>query len=102
MKLTNHNKNNAYSMKDGSVMRGTITMTRVEFANASRYLDQEYKKAKRNCNTYVRDCLGVTTHEITRDFKDTLRCLGVCATQLLANKYHLKGYKDQNYGIKII
>lgn len=99
MKLTNHNKNNTYDI-DTYVMRGTISMTDGEFFTAIKYLQAEYQKAVKNLDTYKRDSLSKLS-SIHIDMKQTL-CIGVEATRLLALKYHLKGYKDQNYGIEII
>lgn len=97
MKLINHNKNNSYDI-DTYVMRGTIEMTHKEYVKAYLWLWGQYQKAIKNVETYKRDGLS-SLHDIENE---TLFCLGVTATSLLAKKYHLKGYKDQNYGIKIV
>ena len=96
MKLTNHNDNNSYDI-DTYVMRGTITMTPKEWNDAYLYLWNCYQRGITNVETYQRDSLS----SLKKD-KGLLFSIGVLATSLLVKKYHLKGYKDQNYGIKLI
>ena len=96
MKLQNHNKNNTYDI-DTYVMRGTITMTPTEWQKAYLWLLDKKQKATKNIETYTRDSLA----SLEKD-KGLLFSIGVFATQRLAQKYKLKNYKDQNYGIKII
>lgn len=96
MKLTNHKKENSYTI-DTFVMRGTITMTCTEYENAIMFLLREYQKAVKKCDTYTRDSLsGLKLLAVPR-----LSSLGVCATKLIVKKYGLTGYKDQNYGIRV-
>jgi len=96
MKLINHNQNNTYEIET-YIMRGTIEMSPKEWENSYLYLSEQYKKAVKNTETYTRDSLS----SLKKD-KGLLFSVGVLATKLLAIKYKLKNYKDQNYGIKII
>lgn len=96
MKLINHKRDNSYDI-DTYVMRGTIEMTPQEWTKAYLWLWGQYQKAIKDIDTYKRDSLS----SLKRD-KGLLFSIGVLATSLLAKKYHLKGYKDQNYGIKLI
>jgi len=106
MKLTNHNKNNSYTIpKESTIARGTITMTLAEYKDACSYLNRTYKRAYELCDTYMRDSLslfsfftGDTTYP-----KEKIVCFGVCATEHIATHYQLKNYKhDINYGIEVI
>ena len=95
MKLTNHNKNNSYTI-DTYVMRGTIEMTPQEWTRAYLWLWDQYQKAVKDIETYKRDSLSSLKRENGRLFS-----IGVLATRLIAKKYGLQNYKDQNYGIKL-
>ena len=97
MRITNHNVKNSYDVNT-YVMRGTITMTRKEYQKAFKWLQSEYSKAIENCETYKRDSL-CSLHDVKGD---GVVSLGVYASQMIAKKYGLKGYKNHNYGIKII
>jgi hypothetical protein len=102
MKLINHNKNNHYDL-DTYVMGGTITMTDKEYETSLRFLQNEYKKAVKTIDTYKRDSLSGLVNRMPQTYKGyKLVDLGVTATQLLIKKHNLKGYKPQNYGIKVI
>ena len=98
MKLTNHRKDNSYDI-DTYVMRGTIEMTPKEWTKSYLYLCGQWQKAIKNIDTYKRDSLSSI---ILKSDKGQLFSIGVFATSLFAKRYHLKVYKDQNYGIKII
>jgi hypothetical protein len=98
MKLTNHHKENSYT-HNTYVMRGTIEMTREEYANAFQWLCRMYEKAVKECNTYVRD--GLSSLLLQKDTQ-IFFSLGVTATKMIAKKYGLKNYKDVNYCIRII
>ena len=100
MKLKNKQNNNYFEI-DETIMRGSIEMTRTEWADVYTFLSNEYKKAKKNIDTYTRDSLNSTLHIITRDIFKTIFNLGVCATTLIVKKYNLKNYKDVNYAIII-
>lgn len=96
MKLNNHSGNNVYDINT-YVMRGTITMTPGELEEVVSYLKKEYKRAKQRANTYIRDSLYKFENRIIgKSFS-----LGVTASRLIANKYKLEKYKNQNYGIRI-
>jgi len=95
MKLTNHNNNNAYEVDD-AIMRGTIEMTAKEWTKTYLWLWEQYQKAITDIDTYKRDNLSSLKNETGRIF-----CLGITATKLIAKKYKLNNYKDQNYAIKI-
>lgn len=93
MKLTNHH---TYDI-DTYVMHGTIEMTMEEYYKAFIFLRNKYHKAVKNLETYTRDSLAGLDYERNKK----LFSLGVTATSLIATRYHLKGYKNQNYGIQI-
>jgi hypothetical protein len=99
MKLTNHNKNNSYTINT-FVIHGTITMTRKEAEAVTAMLLNEYMKAVKRGDTYTRDSLK--TFSMVRMGDASLICIGVRATELIAERYNLQGYKPINYGIKII
>lgn len=82
-------------------MRGTITMSHKEYKKAYLWLWGQYQKAIKDIDTYKRDSLSSLKG---KEEIGNMRMFdwGVTATRLLSNKYRLKGYKDQNYGIKII
>jgi hypothetical protein len=101
MKLINHNKNNSYDI-DTYVMHGTIEMTQVEFAQTHRFLELMYQKAKKNCDTAIRDGLNTGLRLMTRSLHRNPIDIGTTATALIAKAQGLKNYKQQNYGIKII
>ena len=104
MNITNHKKDNSYTcIGDSSIMRGTITMTAKEYAKAIMYLQNEYSKAQKDCNTAIRDGLlrAMATHRDSYMQYMKVFSLGVTATQLLFKKYKLPNYKEQNYAIKI-
>ena len=96
MKLINKTKSNYYTI-DTYVMRGTVIMTKEESQDVYDYLQNAYKIAKENCVGYTRDCLYMI-----KDFDFTKKkshfSLGIHATQLVVDRFNLKGYKDQNYG----
>lgn len=96
MKLINHKQNNSYNINT-YIMRGTIEMTPKEWLKAYMYLWGQWQKAIKDIDTYKRDGLSSLDTK-----KEQLFSIGVSATSLLVKKYHLKGYKNQNYGIKII
>jgi len=104
MKITNHNKGN-YTFDDscdGSVMYGTIKMTRKEFDNAIEFLKSRWRKSTKNTETYTRDALNhVFNWTIPNHGKDRRICLGVVATKLIFEHYKLPRYKKQNYVIDI-
>ncbi len=81
-------------------MRGTIEMTVEEFVKANDYLGEEYKKAIKNCDTYIRDTIGGWVG-LVPDVGNYF-ALGGTATKLIASKYGLANYKSINYGIKIV
>ena len=97
MKLINHKRDNSYDI-DTYVMRGTIEMTSDEYDQVYAYLKETYNQAVKNCDTYVRDSLSSLKYFMGIGYIS----LGVCATKLIVNKYHLESYKDQNYGIKVL
>ena len=99
MKLINHSDSNIYDI-DTYVMRGTIIMTQEEFNWALMFLKKEYTKAKRRCDTYIRDGLSGLEERFKNKGKRNF-CLGITATKLLVEKYNLQNYKDVNYGIRI-
>lgn len=98
MKLINHNKNNTYDI-DTYVMHGTIKMTLKEWEKVYKLLERKYNNAVKYCKTATRDGLCGCMDKI---YANNPFSIGVTATSLLAKKFHLKGYKDQNYGIQII
>lgn len=104
MKATNHHKDN-YTYDDtssGSVMNGTIKMTRKEYKDAIAFLKNEYKKAKQYNYTATRDGLMHTIDWVLNRYGDKRRiCLGVTATELIFRRYRLPNYKRQNYVIEI-
>lgn len=106
MKLTNHKKDNAYTIpKSGTVVRGTITMTLNEYQDACAYLKRTQARASKVCDTYTRDALSVFSFFTGKTGYPTEKviCLGVCATQHIATHYQLKNYNpDINYGIRVI
>ena len=100
MKLINHNKNNHYDI-DTFVMSGTITMSQKEYKKVYEFLMATRDKAILKIDTYTRDSLENIKHFQNKTVGD-LFSFGVVATKLIAEKYGLKNYKKQNYGIKII
>jgi hypothetical protein len=103
MKLTNHKKGN-YPHIEGTIMHGTIKMTKIEWHNVDVFLRKEYKKAEKTCNTYTRDGLkrlfgnlyGIEPKE------NTPFCIGITATTLMAYHFAVIGYKsNRNYRIII-
>jgi hypothetical protein len=101
MKLINHNKNNGYNMKDGAFMRGTIEMTAGEFSQACEYLQKKKKEATKKCITQIRDGLA-HGYEIEHFPAGIFISYGVTATRLIVDYFNLKGYKEQNYAIKLV
>ena len=97
MKLTNHRKDNSYTI-DTYVMHGTIEMSRPEYQKVYLYLWGQYQKAIKDIETYKRD--GLSSLGCTRE--KNLFSFGVVATKLIVKRFGLTGYKDQNYGIKIV
>ena len=97
MKLVNHKEKNRYNLEDGTSIKGTIYMSQKEWTKSYLWLRSQYQKAIKDIETYKRDSLS----SLKKD-KGLLFSIGVLATSLLAKKYQLKGYKDQNYGIKIV
>jgi len=96
MKLTNHQQSHFYTI-DTYTMHGTIEMTPKEWQKSYLYLWDQWQKAIKDIDTYKRDSLS----SLKKD-KGLLFSVGVLATSLLVNKYHLNGYKSRNYGIKIV
>lgn len=96
MKLTNHNKNNCYNLKEGTYIKGTITMTSKEWKDSYLWLWDQYQKAKLSIDTYKRDCLSSLKADSGQLFS-----IGVEATKLLVKHKKLSNYKDQNYAIRI-
>ena len=88
MKLTNKNNSNIYDV-DTYVMRGTISMSKDEWKEVLMFLEKEYKKAVKNCDTYIRDSLWNFEKRFENKGKKIF-CLGITATQLLVNKYNLQ------------
>ena len=105
MKLVNHQDKNCYDIET-YVMRGTISMTMKEYEALELELYKRYKKALKKIDTYTRDALSQTLEGIKENRENMkigrLVSFGVCATKLLVDIFGLKGYKEQNYGIKII
>jgi hypothetical protein len=97
MNIKNHKKDNGYNLKDGSYMRGTITMTSKEWQKAYLWLWGQYQKAIKDIDTYKRDSLASLKKDSGQVFS-----IGITATSLLAKRYKLSNYKNQNYAIKII
>lgn len=96
MKLTNHTKQGQYYLEDGTVTKGTISMTPNEWEKSFKWLFRKYMQAKIKGNTYTRDCLANIGHDNGHLFS-----VGVHATQLLVKHNKLSNYKDQNYAIRI-
>lgn len=101
MKLINHNKNNGYNMKDGSFMRGTIEMTPYEFERACLIVRKAKNKAIKNGITEIRDGLA-GGYKIEHFPAGVFISWGVTATRLIVEAFKLRGYKEQNYAIKLI
>lgn len=110
MKLTNHNKDNYYYDNGGSVMNGTIEMTRQELEEAKRYMQVKLEVAKLENDTYTRDNLPIALTRITdwhmqglKTFPSTpsVLSLGIEGTKAIVKLYDLPNYKHQNYGITI-
>jgi len=100
MKLTNHNKNNHYTIDTFSIW-GTIEINQKEYKKVYEFLMAKRDKAIIDVETYMRDSLENIKYFQNKTAGD-LFSFGVLATQLVAKKYGLKNYKKQNYGIKII
>lgn len=93
MRVTNHRKDNFITYKDGTICRGTITMTEQEFLQAEKYLQKRYEQAKRDRDTYIRDSLAYT--KLLPENKKVV--MGITATKLIFEKFKLPRYKEQNY-----
>jgi hypothetical protein len=111
--INHHDGNYTYAdPTDSSVMYGTIKMNLGEFTDALFYLEDEYKRAKRQTNTYIRDGLShLFNYTLSQWAKrkaenrypdcNNCVCLGMTATELLFKKYNLPRYKRHNYLIVI-
>lgn len=100
IKLINHND---YYDINGTVIRGTITMSSTDYKKTLDYLKKVYLKALKDCDTYKRDSLSFMQHYTGKIYETpkSIISLGICATKLIVGRYKLKNYKDINYGIKI-
>ena len=95
MQLKNRQKNNFFEV--GSyIMRGSIEMTGKEWQKCYLWLQIQHEKAVKDTKTYQRDSLASLPKKNGEVFN-----IGICATQLLINKYKLKNYRDVNYAIII-
>lgn len=104
MKAINHQKNNyTYDgSNSGSVMNGTLYMSKKEWNRVVKYLGGQYKKAVKNSDTYIRDGLGhALSWNIPKHSGEKSFCIGVTATELIFKHYNLPRYKRQNYQIII-
>ncbi len=102
MKIVNHQKGK-YTFDDtnnGSVMYGSIYMSEKEFDDVVKFLRRRYAIAKRYNQTYKRDSLShALDWTLKQHGSDKRICLGVCATELIFERYNLPRYKRQNYVI---
>lgn len=104
IKVINHQKNNyTYdSSNSGSVMNGTIFMTKREWEKCKDIICKAYGKAKRYNHTYERDGLAhAISYYIPHHEKAPSFCIGVTATEVIFKAFNLPRYKRQNYQIII-
>lgn len=98
--LKNYNKQNHFNLSDGTYIKGVIKMDYQDFCKVYEFLRREYKKAVKKIDTYKRDSLAkaidVKNFDRYKPFS-----VGITATKLIAKKFNLDRYKDQNYAIII-
>lgn len=94
MKIINHNKNNYTYDNSGSVIRGTIEVTKDEWNIIKEYL--------RNSPSKSFDYMDIALERAEISYYDIFYSLGVTPTEMIFKHFNLPRYKRQNYQFKVI
>lgn len=99
MKLRNLYIQNKFNLEDGTYIKGLIEMSYQEWCEVYHFLENEYKEAIKNTETYKRDALSYALKQFNRHLPFSI---GVTGTYEIVKKYNLLSkYKSHNYAIKI-